>query len=72
MNNQNLLDALTLVGFVIGLANYDENVSQSQVQQLIDTALGDIHSHLQDQDLRLKSIENKLIEVLDNGKFRDI
>ena len=68
MNNQNLLDALTLVGFVIGLANYDENVSQSQVQQLIDKALGDIHSHLQDQDLRLQSIENKLIEVLDNGK----
>ena len=72
MNNQNLLDALTLVGFVIGLANYDENVSQSQVQELIDKALGDIHSHLQDQDLRLKSIENKLIEVLDNGKFRNI
>ena len=68
MNNQNLLDALTLVGFVIGLANYDENVSQSQVQELIDKALGDIHSHLQDQDLRLQSIENKLIEVLDNGK----
>ena len=68
MNNQNLLDALTLVGFVIGLANYDENVSQSQVQQLIDKALGDIHSHLQEQDLRLQSIENKLIEVLDNGK----
>ena len=68
MNNQNLLDALTLVGFVIGLANYDENVSQSQVQELIDKALGDIHSHLQDQDLRLQSIESKLIEVLDNGK----
>ena len=68
MNNQNLLDALTLVGFVIGLANYDENVSQSQVQELIDKALGDIHSHLQNQDLRLQSIESKLIEVLDNGK----
>ena len=68
MNNQNLLDALTLVGFVVGLANYDENVSQSQVQELIDKALGDIHSHLQEQDLRLQSIENKLIEVLDNGK----
>lgn len=64
MYNQNLLDTLALVGFVIGLANYDENVSQSQVQQLIDAALGDIHNHLQEQDAKL----NRIIEVLDNGR----
>lgn len=65
MNNQNLLDALTLVGFVIGLANYDENVSQSQVQQLIDKALSDIHSHLQEQDTKLKAIDDKLNKLLE-------
>ena len=64
MYNQNLLDTLALVGFVIGLANYDENVSQSQIQQLIDAALGDIHNHLQEQDAKL----NRIIEVLDNGR----
>ena len=64
MYNQNLLDTWALVGFVIGLANYDENVSQSQVQQLIDAALGDIHNHLQEQDAKL----NRIIEVLDNGR----
>ena len=71
MYNQNLLDTLTLVGFVIGLANYDENVSQSQVQELINKALTDVHSHLQEQDIKLRSVEKQLdhiIEVLDNGK----
>lgn len=71
MYNQNLLDTLALVGFVIGLANYDENVSQSQVQALIDKALTDIHNHLQDQDIKLQSIEaklNRLLEVYDGHK----
>ena len=65
MYNQNLLDTLALVGFVIGLANYDENVSQSQVQQLIDKALSDIHSHLQEQDTKLKAIDDKLNRLLE-------
>ena len=65
MYNQNLLDTLALVGFVIGLANYDENVSQSQVQQLIDKALSDIHSHLQKQDTKLKAIDDKLNKLLE-------
>ena len=65
MYNQNLLDTLALVGFVIGLANYDENVSQSQVQQLIDKALRDIHSHLQEQDTKLKAIDDKLNKLLE-------
>ena len=65
MYNQNLLDTLALVSFVIGLANYDENVSQSQVQQLIDKALRDIHSHLQEQDTKLKAIDDKLNKLLE-------
>ena len=65
MYNQNLLDTLALVGFVIGLANYDENVSQSQVQALIDEALTDIHNHLQQQDLKLQSINEKLNRILE-------
>ena len=65
MYDQNLLDSLALVGFVIGLANYDENVSQSQVQELVNTALTDIHNHLQEQDIKLQSIEQKLDQILE-------
>ena len=69
MYNQNLLDSIALVSFVLGLANYDENVSQSLVQELIDKALGDIHNHLEQQDIKMKAIEeklDKLLEVLTN------
>ena len=65
MYNQNLLDTLALVSFVIGLANYDENVSQSQVQDLFEKALRDIHSHLQEQDIKLKAIDDKLNKLLE-------
>ena len=65
MYNQNLLDTLALVGFVIGLANYDENISQSQVQELFEKALSDIHSHLQEQDTKLKAIDDKLNRLLE-------
>ena len=69
MYNQNLLDSIALVSFILGLANYDENVSQSLVQELIDKALGDIHNHLEQQDIKMKVIEeklDKLLEVLTN------
>lgn len=69
MYNQNLLDSIALVSFILGLANYDENVSQSLVQELIDKALGDIHNHLEQQDIKMKAIEeklDKLLEVLTN------
>ena len=65
MYDQNLLDSIALVSFFLGLANYDENVSQSQVQTLIDTALGDIHSHLINQDIKMKAIEEKLDKLLE-------
>ena len=65
MYNQNLLDSIALVSFVLGLANYDENVSQSLVQELIDKALGDIHNHLEQQDIKMKAIEEKLDKLLE-------
>ena len=65
MYNQDLLDTLALVGFVVGLANYDENVSQSQVQEVVNTALTDIHNHLQEQDTKLQAIEAKLDRLLE-------
>ena len=65
MYDQNLLDSIALVGFFLGLANYDENVSQSLVQDLFDKALGDIHTHLVEQDNKMKAIEEKLDKLLE-------
>ena len=39
--NQWTLDAMSFIGFLIGVANYEENISQSDVQNMIKEALRD-------------------------------
>ena len=58
--NLGMMDALAIVSFILGLANYEENLGQSQVQELVSQAVGDIHSHLKEQDRKLDQILNKL------------
>lgn len=62
--NQRTLDAMAFIGFMIGVANYDENVSQSDVQNMIKYALRDVHEHLEEQDNKIDYI----IELLEGGK----
>lgn len=64
MNSRNeltLLDAITIVSFIIGLANYEENISQTDVQNVVKAAVDDIHVHLSKQD----EIIEKLSILLD-------
>ena len=63
MVNDDLLDALTVVGFLIGLANYSENLTQSDKQDLqeqldrkTDEAIKLIREHLTRQDEKLDEI----------------
>ena len=63
-NGLSLLDAISTVSFLIGLANYDENMSQNDVQDIIQNALNDIHSHLREQDEKIEHI----IELLEGGE----
>lgn len=35
MNNQDLLDAMSVVSFMIGIANYQENLSQSDKDDMM-------------------------------------
>ena len=51
-----LMDALAIVSFMIGLANYGENVSQGAMQETVSSAVGDIHSHLKVQDEKIDHI----------------
>lgn len=57
------LDALTIVSFAISLANYDENIGQSDMQNAVNFAVSDIHSHLADQDKKI----DKLIALLEKN-----
>ena len=63
------LDYLTLMSFFIGVINYDENLSQTDKQDLMeelskkaDQLLQDIHTHLADQDVKI----NLIIKLLED------
>lgn len=54
--NQNVLDTMAIISFLVGIANYQENISQSDVQDLLQNALRDLHSHLEKQDEKIDEI----------------
>lgn len=60
MNGQDggfsILDALAVISFMIGLANFDKNIAQLERQEAVNSAVLDIHSHIQDQDRKLDAI----------------
>lgn len=55
-----LLDAMTIVSFMIGLANYGENIDQSTMSKTVQAAVDDIHRHLANQDEKLSKLLTKL------------
>lgn len=67
------LDILNIMSFVVGLKNLEENMGQSDKQELIhdlgdkaDLLLREIHGHLQEQDEKINLILEK-IEKLEKG-----
>lgn len=65
MYNQNMLDTLTLVSFLIGLANYNENLTQSDkddIMKRLDQQTQDILVRVQDS---LEDHNRMLREILD-------
>ena len=69
------LDILTVMSFIIGLINLDENVTQSDKQELqhdladkADMLLEEIHKHLEEQDIKLDHILQMLKEIEDGSK----
>ena len=61
------LDIIALMSFFIGVINLDENLTQSDKQELqeslshkADLLLQEIHGHLEEQDALLKQILEEL------------
>ena len=61
------LDIITLVSFYVGIMNYDENLTQSDKQELenqlnnkMDNLLSEIHRHLEEQDKKIDYIIGEL------------
>ena len=66
--NLSFLDLLSVLSFIIGYANYEENVDQSAMQETVNKAVKDIHNHLAIQDAKL----NKILEVISSDNKRNI
>ena len=61
------LDIINLISFVVGMMNLNENLTQGDKQDLLETfstkadmLLKEIHSHLQDQDNKIDMILEEL------------
>lgn len=65
MNSSNrkdaVLDAMAIVSFLVGMANYEENITQSQLQETAKSIMSDIHSHLKEQDDKM----DRILELLE-------
>lgn len=59
-----VLDALAIISFLIGIRNYEENVDQTTVQNAVQTAVDLINEHLESQDAKIE----KIIEMLGGVK----
>ena len=64
------LDIISIMSFVVGLINLDENLTQGDKQDLqedlsqkADLLLKEIHEHLEDQDIKLNRIIQRLEDV---------
>ena len=67
MMNQDMLDALTVVSFLVGMANYNENLTQNDkddIMNRLDQQTRDIlmrvEEALEEQNTMLEEILNKL------------
>ena len=60
-SNNNFMDVLNIFSFVIGLKNYEENIDQSQLQNIAQGIMSDIHRHLQEQDDKI----DRILELLE-------
>lgn len=65
--DQNYIDAVNLVGFILGIMNYQENLTQNDKQEIIEEfnnklklVLEKTNNHLKEQDRKLDLILEEL------------
>lgn len=51
---------LNILGFMMGVLNYNENIDQSMLQNVAKNIMQDIHSHLKEQDQKIDKILSML------------
>lgn len=59
-----VLDMMSILSFYIGLSNYGQNLTQSDLEESLSKAIDDIHTHLEEQDKKI----DKILEVINYDK----
>lgn len=59
-NSSYAMDVLNTASFIVGMMNYEQNLDQSKVQDMLDRALSELHGHLKKQDEKIDLILDKL------------
>ena len=59
------LESLTVVGFIIGVLNYDENLSQSDKQEMIQSFDNKIEKLLEHLDQEIDEQNGMLKEIIE-------
>lgn len=69
--NENFMDALSLASFAIGMENLEQNLTQNDKDELMSKfdeqtkeVLEDLHQAVEEQNVVLRDISNKLDEIL--------
>ena len=69
------LDTIAIVSFILSAMNYDENLSQSDKQEImqelsekLDKSIQDVHLHLVKQDAKLDAIIKALEGTTYDGR----
>lgn len=75
----NFIDLLSVMSFYIGLLNLDMNITQNdiadqtaeidkRVNEHLHEVLNEIHTHLQEQDIKLSEIHKQLEELKNDSR----
>ena len=68
--NEDLLDAVTLLSFMIGIANYGQNLSQNDkddMMQALDKKTNDMIERLENDLEKQNKILNEILNILKEG-----
>lgn len=79
MMNQDFLDALAFVSFVVGVANYNENLTQNDKDDLMKSLdeqtkqiLTRVEAAIEEQNSMLEEIRSGVAEILKRGEHADL
>ena len=71
MRNQELMDAINIASYLIGVANYNENLTQNdkaEIMNKLDEQTKDILQQIEDAIIKQNEMLEEILRRLDNGQ----